>query len=297
MNYISGKNQKGNITPDKFNLLVKSSNVEYKRFCLGQVEQFQYNNPKARVELGNNELVLSKLAPFIPPPASLTIDSTGNAPYPVDYQERIALYDSAGKKIRWVTQERLPSYLSDPIDPIATNPVYLLGKAGFLFYPIALGTAKLSYIQAGATPVRGYNVSGSIITFTNLIGGTLYADGTYQNVPLLGGYGVHAEATIVVSGGIVTSVTLSQSGGNFVVGDKLVTPNTNLGGVGSGFSIDVATVSNSQRSVYNPATSQDLLWKDVDQMEVIARILEKVGVNLIAQQVVQYANEIKNVGV
>lgn len=297
VNYIVGKNQNGNVTPDNFNLLIKSSNEEYKSFLIGQVEQFQYNSPKSRVDLGNNEKVLSKLSPFIPSPVSLTIDGSGIAPYPDDYDERVALYTSTMQKIRWASQERLAAYLTDPIDPVADNPIYLLETANFQFYPVTLATAKLSYIQHGATPYWGYNMSGSILTFSGLTGGTSYADGTYTNVPLKGGFGILATATIIVSGNAVTSVTIANTGANFLVGDVLSTPNTFLGGTGSGFSITVATISNSTRAVYNPDTSQDLLWKNTDQMEVIARVLKKVGVNLQPAQVGQYASEIKTIGV
>ena len=296
INYIVGKNQNGNITPDNFNLLIKASNSEYKAFCLGQAEQFQYNSPKSRVELGNNELITSKLSPFIKTPTTLVIDGTGKANYPSDYEERVALYTATNTKIRWAAQEKLSNYLDDPIDPVATNPIYLLINTGFQFYPVTLSTALLSYIMTGATPYRGYNVAGSLLTLTNLVGGVSYVDGTYTNVPLKGGYGINAFGTVVVVGGTVTSVTITQSGVNFVVGNTLSTDNTFLGGTGTGFSIDAATVSSSQRSLYNPSTSQDLLWDDKDQMEVIARVLLKVGVNLISSQVTQYANELKNQG-
>lgn len=296
-NYIAGKNQNGNITPDNFNLLVKASNAEFKSFLIGEVEQFQYNNPKSRVGLGSSELVLSSLSPFIPSPITLTVNgTTGIAPYPNDYIQRIALYDSSMNKIRWAMQEKLAAYLSDPIDPIATNPIYLLEKDGFQFYPITIVNPKLSYIQTGAIPYWGYNSSGSILTFSGLTGGTSYTNGTYLNVPLRGSYGVNAAATIVVSGNAVTSVTLTNTGGNYVVGDTLTALSSLIGGTGSGFSINVATISTSQRAVYNPATSQDLLWDETDQIEIVSRILRKVGVNLMAGQITQYAEEVKNTG-
>lgn len=297
-NFIAGKNQQGNLTPDNFNLLVKASNSEYQSFLIGQVEQFQYNNPKSRVGLGNSELVLSSLSPFIPSPIPLTVNATtGIAPYPNDYIQRIAVYDSSMNKIRWVMQEKLPAYLGSTIDPIGTNPIYLLQKDGLQFYPFSIVSPKLSYIQTGVTPYWGYVGSGSILTLSGLVGGTSYVNGTYLNVPLRGSYGVNAVATIVVSGNAVTSVTITNSGGNYVVGDKLTALNSFIGGAGTGFSINVATISTSQRAVYDPATSQDLLWGETDQIEVVARVLKKVGVNLMAGQITQYATEVKNTGV
>ena len=298
VNYIAGKNQQGNITPDNFNLLVKASNAEYQSFLIGQVEQFQYNNPKSRVGLGNSELVLSALSPFIPSPVALTVNATtGIAPYPNDYIQRIAVYDSSMNKIRWVMQEKLPAYLGSTIDPIGTNPIYLLQKDGLQFYPFSIVSPKLSYIQTGATPYWGYVASGSITALSGFSLGIGYIDGTYYNVPLRGGGGVGAEATIVVSGGEVTSVVLTKRGGNFIVGDIMTALNSYIGGAGSGFSFSVGNISSYQRAVYDPTSSQDLLWGETDQIEVVARILKKVGVNLMAGQITQYATEVKNIGV
>ena len=50
------------------------------------------------------------------------------------------------------------------------------------------------------------------------------------------------------------------------------------------------------RPVYNPGTSTDPSWYDVDMQEVIARALKMVGVNLRAQEVSQYGSEIKQAG-
>lgn len=50
------------------------------------------------------------------------------------------------------------------------------------------------------------------------------------------------------------------------------------------------------RPVYDPSQSINLEWYDVDILEIIARALRMVGVNLQAVQVSQYAEEVKNNG-
>lgn len=50
------------------------------------------------------------------------------------------------------------------------------------------------------------------------------------------------------------------------------------------------------RPVYNPSTSQNPIWGDTDILQVIARALQWIGVNLQFAMVVQYANEIKEKG-
>jgi hypothetical protein len=84
-----------------------------------------------------------------------------------------------------------------------------------------------------------------ILTFGAITAGTAYTSGTYSNVSLTGGSGSNAKATIVVSGGGVTSVTLVIGGTGFVIGDTMSALAANIGGTGSGFSIPVATVGNT----------------------------------------------------
>jgi hypothetical protein len=84
--------------------------------------------------------------------------------------------------------------------------------------------------------------SDGVQTLNTLVGGSGYVNGTYTNVSLTGGSGAGAKATIVVSGGAVTSVTVTTFGAGYQAANSLSTPNTNLGGSGSGFSIAVATL-------------------------------------------------------
>ena len=99
-------------------------------------------------------------------------------------------------------------------------------------------------IGAGVTD---YDMNGGpIVSLTALVGGSSYTDATYTNVPLTGGSGVNAIATVIVSGGGVTTVTLTTDGNGYISGDQLSATDASLGGGGgSGFTIDVDTVSSS----------------------------------------------------
>lgn len=50
------------------------------------------------------------------------------------------------------------------------------------------------------------------------------------------------------------------------------------------------------RPIYNPAISSDPEWQREDVMEIIARVMRIMGVNLQAAEVSQYAETIKNTG-
>lgn len=67
-------------------------------------------------------------------------------------------------------------------------------------------------------------------------GGTGYAPGTYTNVPLTGGSGTGALATVTVNSiGVVSSCVITTEGTGYTFGDALSANNANLGGSGSGF--------------------------------------------------------------
>jgi len=114
---------------------------------------------------------------------------------------------------------------------------------------------ELSFIL-GPTPDNDYNVElhyfyypativqGVIATTSGIVAGTSYTAGTYLGVNLTGGQGTGAIADIVISGGGVISVTIRNGGSLYVTGDILSAPTSAIGNTGSGFSVNVATVSN-----------------------------------------------------
>ena len=120
-----------------------------------------------------------------------------------------------------------------------------------IFGPQSNNMNELSFI-VGPTPDIAYNAElhyfyypDSIIqaaisgtTITNA--GSGYANGTYYNVNLTGGTGNSATATIVVSGGSVTSVTIISSGCYYAVGDTLTAAIDS----GVGFLLTVTSITN-----------------------------------------------------
>lgn len=83
---------------------------------------------------------------------------------------------------------------------------------------------------------------GAVYLGSILTGGSGYTSSTYTGVPLTGGTGSGAVATIVVTGGVVTDVTITSGGQDYIDGDVLSCSNTYLGGAGSGFSYSVSDI-------------------------------------------------------
>ena len=125
-----------------------------------------------------------------------------------------------------------------------------------LFGPRSDNAAELTFIL-GPTPDASYSselhyyfypesiVQSPVATLGAITGGSAYTAGTYFDVPLTGGSGSGALATITVAGGAVTAVTITNGGLQYGVANALSAAATNIGGTGSGFSVPVASVTNS----------------------------------------------------
>ena len=116
---------------------------------------------------------------------------------------------------------------------------------------------ELSFIL-GPTPNSSYNVElhyfyypvsivqGAISSYNTPTGGSSYTNGVYPNVPLTGGQGSGATATITVSGQTVTSVVINNGGQFYAVNDSLTAASSYIGGTGSGFSVTVRLIDNAE---------------------------------------------------
>jgi hypothetical protein len=125
-----------------------------------------------------------------------------------------------------------------------------------LFGPRSDNPAELTFIL-GPTPDAAYGaelhyffyppsiVQSPVATLGAITGGSAYTAGTYFDVPLTGGSGSGALATITVAGGAVTAVTITDGGLLYGVANTLSAAAANIGGTGSGFSVPVASVTNA----------------------------------------------------
>jgi len=209
--FAVNKAQNGYLTPSEFNLIINQAQVSYQDYLLGEFQQYQYGRPQARINYSQNENIRQRLSPLITQ-ATLNINGTsGEAPYPADYVQADAITTTTLKRVRYVQQDALYSYYNSEIDPIATNPIYLLEPTGFQFYPVTLGIAILTYVKDAPQIVWAYNL---------------------------------------VSG----------------------------------------------RPVYDSGASVQPVWDNVDLLEIIARGLKLIGLNLQDGQVQQYANQVTQQG-
>lgn len=213
MQFIIRKNQNGNLRPTDFNLIINVASVSYMDYLLGEFQKYIPGRPFAAVDFGQNQDIRQRLSPFIPQPTTINITVNGYGAYPGDFLNVDAMtYGAYRQRVKFIQQDRLFSHLNSFIDPVTTNPIYMVYKDGFQFYPTNLTQAYLSYIRK-PTPM-----------FWN------------------------------------------------------------------------STLDIYNRPVYNPVGSVQPEWSELDQLEIVVRALNQVGVNLQLRDVEQYSQIIKSQG-
>jgi hypothetical protein len=120
---------------------------------------------------------------------------------------------------------------------IGTDDVVKFLTTSYMPLPATWGVGGAGDPTNG-TDVKNAAVDGSIDTVVIKNGGSGYTDGTYTSVPVRGDFtrrtgGIQALATIVVSGGTVTSVTITTAGKYYSYGVINVN-STEISGIGAG---------------------------------------------------------------
>ncbi len=149
--FIIAKNQDGYLSPDEFNLVINQASTSFLNYLLGEFQQYQVQHPQPRLAYSQNQTTRQRLEPVMKETV-LTVDSGGFSNYPVDYEQTDAMLTAENfYRIRFIQQDSQFSYLRSVIDPIPTNPVFLIKRGGFQFYPTDIGNANLSYVSTPPT--------------------------------------------------------------------------------------------------------------------------------------------------
>lgn len=161
MKYCVAKNQsQGYLTPDDFNLSINNGQRMYLDFLLGEYQKYQIRRPISVVEFGQNERIRDSISPLIYNVILNINSTTGISPRPSDFEYMDAMWGVYGNyNIRFAQQDRLDSYIHSSIDPVVSNPVYLIRHEGFQFFPdrpFGENQAKMSYVRNPPSIVWGY---------------------------------------------------------------------------------------------------------------------------------------------
>lgn len=273
-----------NISQDDFNLLWPQAEL---RFFNGKYKDY-----------GITKKINDTLTKVKTNPIAITMATTGGTAgqyvFPADMLHESSVMATFNGVLQEVTEfedNRLGPKLSNSVDaPTLECPIYVRYATYLQFYPVNLGSAVLTYLKQPVSSFWAYTINGTILTLGTLTGGTGYIDGVYTNVYLAGGSGHGMQATVTVSGGIVTVVTLTNGGVNYLTTDTLFVANSFLGGTGSGFNITVSTiVANQARPTYNPTNSISPVYNDTDIDAIVYLILQDFGIQTRDQEVQNFA--------
>lgn len=317
--YITNKNQQGYIPPSKFNEVINQAQRSYISYLLGSFQSYLPGRPLSRVELGQNSVVRQRLSPVIKS-TTLGIDMYGVSSYPSDYLQADAmrLVDTF-QRVRFVQQDSLYSYYNSVIDPVASNPIYLIQDTGFQFYPINLTQAKLSYIANPQDMLWGYELVNNRPVYS--------AEREYQmgTMPITDGWAESNPQSYSHSPGYNDSLffdspspllsnyyEISITIQNCTAGDVSVyfggLTKLNMDADGS-YNISGIVSTNAPftitpsldfdgeiviNSIYQ--YSQQPVWDDLSIFEIIQRALSMIGVNLQSAAISQFAEQIKREG-
>jgi hypothetical protein len=167
----------------------------------------------------------------------------------------------------------------------ADDPVYSIlsekGKITLAWSTYANDANSLEKFFGGTkTPaaVNGINVLGAITA------GSSYTNGIYYDVPLTGGTGTGAKANIVVSGGAVTAVAITERGSGYAAAASLSALAANIGGTGSGFAVVVTSVADIGEKWAAPDSlpelekSVEITLKTGGKVEIVrAKLISKIN--------------------
>jgi len=154
------------------------------------------------------------------------IDASGNYEYLIDKDVNFIRQSYPNP----TTDTGIPKYYAQFLPY-----TYIIGPT-----PNAAYQTELNYYYYPTTIVQG-----GIAGFGSITGGSGYTDGVYENITLTGGDGANGTATITVSGGSVTALTLVNPGYLYLVGNSLSATTATIGGTGSGFSVPVNNIQNA----------------------------------------------------
>lgn len=144
------------------------------------------------------------------------------------------------------------------------------------------------YVDNGLTITITGITTNPITNYTLQNIGLGYTVGTYFNVPLNGGHGTGAQATVFVTdpvNGTVTSVFITAAGNNYQVGDILTFLASDVGGTGSGCQVIVITVGSGNllavASSVGVVAGQTIIENFSDQAALQSTVTQVISATLI----------------
>lgn len=160
---ICSKNlEQGYVSPENFNDWINQGERSYLDYLLGEYQKYQIKRPIAVVEFGQNQRIRTSIAPLIYEEILNVNNITGITSFPYAFEQVDAMWGQYGfYNIRFTEQDRLSGWYRSVVDPVQTNPVYLIKHEGFQFYPETIGNVRLSYVRTPSMMTWAYTIDSN----------------------------------------------------------------------------------------------------------------------------------------
>jgi hypothetical protein len=156
----------------------------------------------------------------------------------------------------------------DNLGYTSLNNLAINGTADPLSYFTINGTGKLSRPIPSMTTTQRNAIPGAATVNIAAITSSSANNGNYTNVPLTGGSGTGALASIAVTSSAITTITVTTSGAGYLVGDVLSIDKTLLGGSGTA-TVPVATLNVAPGTMLFNTTQNSPNYFDGTQWQAI----------------------------
>ena len=249
---ILNKEQRGFLNPDEYNNIAKQVQLEileklffdYNKFLniekAGRVNETLADIPRKVQEQLDEFYTSSTLTSAVDGNG----DATGVYTLPTDLYKIIDVTKSNQTiEVEKIDKNKLPYLKSSPLTTPSTSfPVYYQRATDLVSDPINIGNILMQYILKPADPRWGYTINsnygvniydslsfvqGGLInsrvlatTAADYIQSGNYTNGTYTTFTT-GGTGTGATLTLVIAGGVPTTLTVGSPGSGYKVGDTV----------------------------------------------------------------------------
>lgn len=154
--YVSNKEQRGNIPPSQFNVLARSAQLEFVSKRVGNIKII---NERGVPIFGYDSTwrINEDLRPFIYGPVTIPILPGGNFVYPYGYIWVDAVHKNDFAEIKRLTADQYPRVKHSHIYPPTEDyPIMVMrGQYGFID-PYSIGSFQMSYLKEPPDPIWGY---------------------------------------------------------------------------------------------------------------------------------------------
>lgn len=317
---IANKEQRGFMTPDNIakagmqvELSIMEDNlVEYRNLIRQRDSHIHASNYGNLVSLYKEKIDAFLTTSTLSPSSSIITT-------PSDAYKILGVYSTDRQtKFEEVDRSELNSILSSPLtSPSSDFPVYYKNNTNtdFTLNPTTVTDVSVDYLKFPSTPRWGYfrNEANGVFTYdpnpyiatglvkktaafttftTNITGGidNEYVDVDATRSDVAG----TIPLTVVVSGGVVTQVNVTNSGTGFSAGVVLTVSASDLGVAGPSSDL---TITLQSTDIYNGSTagSTDFELHPSDEVRLVTDLLAYFGITVRDVQLSQIAGNISQV--